>query len=212
MYQPPHFRVEDHAALHAFIVAHPLGLLISNDGDKPVADLVPFHLDVEAGARGRLRAHVARANPHWKLLQQTGSALVVFQASSHYISPSWYPSKAEHGKAVPTWNYAMVQVRGAAIVNEDAPWLREQVEALTRSHEGGREHPWAVDDAPGEFIAAQLRAIVGFEIEIEEMNGKFKLSQNRPEADRASVVEALSREGSAGVDTAAMMRAFGIGV
>lgn len=206
MYQPPHFRVEDRAALHAFIVAHPLGLLIGHDGAAPVADLVPFQLDAQAGSQGRLRAHLARANPHWKLLQQSRRALVVFQAAGHYISPSWYPSKAEHGKVVPTWNYAMVQVCGRVDVFEDASWLRAQVEALTQAHEGMREHAWRVDDAPEDFIASQLRGIVGFEIEIEEMNGKFKLSQNRPAADRVSVAEALEGEVPDGADTAALMR------
>lgn len=211
MYQPPHFRVEDQAVLHAFIAAHPLGLLIGRDGERPVADLVPFHLDPTSGPKGRLRAHLARANPHWKLLQCGGTALVVFQVSGHYISPSWYPSKQEHHRVVPTWNYAMVQVRGRATVFEDAPWLRAQVEALTGQHEAGRSAAWQVQDAPEDFIASQLRAIVGFEIEIEEMMGKFKLSQNRPEGDRTSVVSALGQEGPGGADLAAMMRDLGIG-
>ncbi len=211
MYQPAPFRVEDIAVLHGFIRAHPLGLLISADQSGQVADLLPVLADSQCGGKGVLRAHMARANPHWRLLQQTRRALVVFQASGHYISPGWYPTKLQTGEVVPTWNYVMVQVKGCVRVRDDASWVRQQVEDITRVHESGRAAAWRIDDTPDDFIAAQLRAIVGFEIEIEEMNGKFKLSQNRPAQDRAGVVASLEAEGVDGVMTAALMRSLGIG-
>ena len=211
MYQPAHFRVEDAGVMHAFIRAHPLGLLISTDEGGPVADLIPFLLDAESGKRGCLRAHMARTNPHWRLLVEMKKALVVFQAQGHYISPSWYPTKAETGKVVPTWNYVMVQVSGHVSVHEDAGWLRRQVEDLTREHEYGRDPGWEVRHAPEDFIAAQLRGIVGFEIGIERMDGKFKLSQNRPAVDRPAIVTALEQESAPGAALAALKRAQEIG-
>ncbi len=211
MYQPAHFKIEDAGVIHAFIRAHPLGLLISAGQDGPVVDPLPFLLDSKTGRLGRLRAHMARANQHWQLLAQTKTALVVFQAQGHYISPGWYPTKAETGKVVPTWNYVTVQVSGRVSVREDAAWLRCQVEDLTGVHEGGREPGWTTSDAPADFISAQLRGIVGFEIEIDQMVGKFKLSQNRPAKDQPAIVAALETEGSAGAALAALMRAQGIG-
>jgi transcriptional regulator len=211
MYQPVQFRVGDTHILHAFIRAHPLGLLISANDDGPIADAVPFLLDAEAGEKGRLRAHVARANPHWPLLRTKGRALVVFQAAGHYISPGWYPSKAETGKVVPTWNYVMVQVRGHVKGHEENQWLMRQVEDLTRGHEEGRSEPWQVSDAPPDYIGAQMHGIVGFEIEIEEMSGKFKLSQNRTAQDQRAVVAALASDDGQGEALAALMRSHGIG-
>lgn len=209
MYQPAHFRVEDKETLYEFIRAHPLGLLISAGADGAIADPVPFLVDAKAGL---LRAHMARANPHWRELAGSGRALVVFQASGHYISPGWYPSKQETGRVVPTWNYVIVEVRGRVTIHEDPEWLMRQVSDLTGLHEAGRGNAWKVSDAPEAFVAAQLRAIVGFEIEIESMNGKYKLSQNRQEQDRAGVVAGLEAEGTAGAAIAALMRKQGIGV
>lgn len=212
MYQPAHFRVDDPATLHDFIAAHPLGLLVSVDGGGPVVDPLPFLLDRASGKNGALRAHLARANPHWKLMQASGQAFVVFQAAGHYISPSWYPSKAEHGRVVPTWNYTLVEVRGKVRICDDRDWVLQQVTELTQAHEKGRAKIWRVEDAPEAFVEAQLRAIVGFEIEIESMSGKFKLSQNRPQADQAGVVAALDGEGDGmAAAVATQMRASGIG-
>lgn len=194
MYEPPHFRENDLSVLHDAIERHPLGLLISNGPAGVLADAVPFLLDPAAGPRGTLRCHLARANPQWHALENAEEALVVFQASQAYITPSWYATKRETGKVVPTWNYVMVQARGRPRLIHDPAWLHANVTALTTRHEAGRAEPWAVSDAPESFIAAQLKGIVGLEIEITDLRGKFKQSQNRPEADRDGVAAGLAAE------------------
>lgn len=206
MYQPPHFIESDRDTLHALMRAHPLGLLISATTDGPVADPVPMLLDAEIGEHGRLRLHVARANPHWKLIasQPDVPVLVVFQGADSYITPSWYETKRETGKVVPTWNYATVQVKGHARVMDDAVWLAQQIRDLTGAHERPRAEPWAVEDAPERYIEAQLRGIVGIEIDILDVTGKWKVSQNRPAADRIGVAEGLG-DGA----MAEMVRRFG---
>jgi transcriptional regulator len=195
MYEPPLHRQDDLAAQHALIRAHPLALLISYGPSGLLASSVPFTL-VDDGSRfGMLRCHVARANPQWRDLQAASEALIVFQGPDAYITPSWYATKRETGKVVPTWNYLMVQARGAPRVVETAEWLRAQIEQLTNEREGRREKPWAVGDAPEDFIAQQMRAIVGVEIPVADMRGKWKASQNRNDADRAGVVEGLGETG-----------------
>lgn len=194
MYQPPAFRETDLATQQAFIAAHPLGLLISGGAAGLLANPIPFILYPEEGERGTLRAHLSRANPQWKVLAEAPDALIVFQGAEHYITPSWYPQKAVDGKVVPTWNYAMVQARGTARIIEDATWLLSNVSALTDQQEGRRTRPWAVSDAPESFIAGQLKGIVGIEIPIATLDGKFKASQNRAETDRAGVVAGLEHE------------------
>lgn len=197
MYQPPLHRQDDLAALHELIRRRPLGLIVNRGPHGLAANAIPFLLDAEAGPFGRLRAHVARANGVWRELQSAPETLVVFQDVDHYISPSWYATKRETGKVVPTWNYVMVQARGQARVIEDESWLRGQIAELTAAHEAGRAAPWAVDDAPEDFVAAMARQIVGLEIEIVELNGKWKASQNRPAADRAGVIAGLTEDGDA---------------
>ncbi len=194
MYQPPAFRETDPTTQQAFIAAHPLGLLISGGPAGLVANPIPFILYADEGRFGTLRAHLSRANPQWKELAETPEALVVFQGAEHYITPSWYPQKAVDGKVVPTWNYAVVQARGTARVVEDAAWLLANVSALTDQQEGRRQRPWAVSDAPDAFIASQIKGIVGIEIAITALEGKFKASQNRAEADRAGVADGLAGE------------------
>jgi transcriptional regulator len=194
MYLPDAFRETDPGVLHALIRAHPLGLLVSGGGELD-ANAVPFTLD-PAGPLGTLRAHVARANPQWRALRDDGRCLVVFQGPEAYVTPSWYPSKREHGKVVPTWNYVIVEARGVARIVEDAAWLRAQIEALTALREAGRAEPWAVGDAPEPFVGAMIRGIVGIEIPVEALAGKWKVSQNRPEADRRGVAEGLTSEGA----------------
>ena len=203
MYQPPHFVEPDLATKHALVRERPLGLLISGGADGLVANPVPFLLDADVGPLGRLRTHLARANPQWKALAAGAEVLVVFQGPDAYVTPSWYASKREHGKVVPTWNYAMVQARGTVTVHEDADWLHAQASALTDTHEARRANPWAIDDAPEPFVAMQLRAIVGIEIAITALDGKWKVSQNRPEPDRAGVALGLGAEETPG---AAAMR------
>ena len=194
MYQLPVFRESDLGAQQAFIAAHPLGLLISNGAGVIHADPIPFVLYPEEGEFGTLRAHLSRGNPQWKALQSSPEALIVFQGAEHYITPSWYAQKAVDGKVVPTWNYAMAQARGQARIIEDAAWLLANVAALTDQQEGRRPKPWAVSDAPEAFIAGQLKGIVGLEIALSGIEAKFKVSQNRPEADRAGVAEGLLAE------------------
>ncbi|MCJ2123303.1 FMN-binding negative transcriptional regulator [Methylobacterium sp. J-077] len=194
MYQPPQFRNDTRAAQHGLIRAHPLGLLVTGGAGGLIANPVPFLLD-EAGAHGTLRAHLARANPQWQALAEAEDCLVVFQGPQGYVTPGWYASKREHGRVVPTWNYATVHAWGRPLVIDDADWLRRQIADLTALREAPRAEPWAVDDAPAPFVAAQLRAIVGVEIPITRIEGKWKMSQNRSEADRAGVIAGMRAEG-----------------
>ena len=195
MYEPLHHKKDDLAAQHALIRAQPLGLLISHGPDGLEANAIPFLIDASASKLGTLRAHMARANKQWRALQHAEEALVVFQGPDRYISPNWYATKRETGKVVPTWNYVMVQAAGRPRVIEDPEWLRAQIGELTRAHEGVRPAPWAVSDAPADFVAMQIKAIVGVEIEIARIAGKWKASQNRPAADRDGVVQGLIAEG-----------------
>lgn len=206
MYETPHFREDDLDRQHALIEAYPLGLLISAGPDGVLANLIPFVLYRGEGERGTLRCHLAKANPQWQALAANPAALVVFQGSQSYVTPSWYATKAETEKVVPTWNYAIVQARGPARVTDDAAWLHANVSALTDQQEGRRPKPWAVSDAPEAFIAAQLKGIVGVEIPIETITGKFKASQNRPMADRIGVAEGLAETNP---EMAAMVRERG---
>lgn len=198
MYVPPAFREDRPQAIHALIEAHPLALLVSTGEDGPTANPVPMLLDPSAGV---LRCHLARANGQIGELRAAQAAgrevLAVFQGPQAYISPGWYASKAEHGRVVPTWNYLIVQVRGVPRVIEDADWLRGQVGALTDRHEAGLADPWSVGEAPDGFVAAQLRGIVGLELPLTRVTGKWKASQNRPAADRAGVIAGLEAAGDA---------------
>ncbi|RYE62404.1 MAG: FMN-binding negative transcriptional regulator [Rhizobiaceae bacterium] len=191
MYQPPHFREDDLGTQHALIRAYPLGMLITSGNSGLLANPVPFHLDGEASDKGVLRLHLARANSQWKDIRDGASVLAVFQGADSYVTPSWYQTKQETGKVVPTWNYAIVQARGPARIVEDAGWLLAQIEAITSQHESSRPMPWSVNDAPDDFISAQLKGIVGVEIEIAAIEGKWKVSQNRPVGDREGVASGL---------------------
>jgi transcriptional regulator len=194
MYQPPHSRETDLGVQHALIRAHPLGLLITGGASGLVANPLPFHLDAAMSPKGTLLVHMARANGQWREIEAGAPVLVVFQGANSYITPSWYAAKQEHGKVVPTWNYAIVQVRGPARVVADAGWLHRQIRSLTGGHEGQRPAPWAVDDAPEAYVAAQVKGIIGVEIEIAEIEGKWKVSQNRPAGDIAGVEAGLRDE------------------
>ncbi|MGA2793810.1 MAG: FMN-binding negative transcriptional regulator, partial [Roseiarcus sp.] len=174
MYEPLLHRQDDLAAQHALIRSHPLGLLISHGAQGLEANSIPFLIDPAASRLGTLQAHMARANGQWRALLEGDEVLVIFQGADHYITPSWYATKRETGRVVPTWNYVMVQVRGRPRVIEDAAWLRAQIEALTNRQEGGRAAPWAVGDAPEAFVDAQVKAIIGLEVEITHIAGKWK--------------------------------------
>lgn len=191
MYQPPNFNEDSAVAMQGLIRAFPLGLLITGVDGALTANPIPFILDIEAGDQGVLRCHVARANTQWKEIGEGCDALIVFQGAQHYVHPGWYETKRETGKVVPTWNYAMVQVKGRARVMDDAAWIARQVRDLTEMMEGAYPKPWSVDDAPAPYIDAQIRGIVGIEIAITAMMGKWKVSQNRNEADVEGVIEGL---------------------
>ena len=197
MYLPSHFEETRTEVLHALLRAHPLGLLVTQDGGGALAaNSVPFVLDADpAGGPGILRAHVARANPLWREARADVESLVVFQGPQAYISPSFYPSKAEHGKVVPTWNYVMVQARGQLRAIDDAAWVRAFVTRLTERHEAPRAKPWAVSDAPDDYIASMVKAIVGIELTLTALTGKWKVSQNRSLADRTGVAKGLHDAG-----------------
>ncbi len=197
MYIPRHHEETDRAVLHALVAAHPLGTWVTQGGDGLVADHIPFLLDADRGEHGTLVAHVARANPVWRSLGGAAGSLVVFQGAETYITPSWYPSRHAGGKVVPTWNYAVVHAHGRARAIDDRDWLLANVTRLTEAHEAGRAAPWRVSDAPAAFVESLLAAIVGIEIPISRLVGKWKVSQNRPEVDRRGVVEGLQDSGAA---------------
>ncbi len=195
MYQPSHFREDRLDVQHALIRAQSLGLLITAGPGGLQANPVPFLIDGDGSERGTLRAHLARANPQWHELAAVAECLVVFQGPQQYISPSLYPTKREHGKVVPTWNYITVHAWGRPQVIDDVTWLRRQVDDLTLHKEGSRPAPWYVTDAPEPYVAAQLTGIIGIEIPIARIEGKWKVSQNRPAGDQAGVVAGLRGSG-----------------
>jgi transcriptional regulator len=175
MYLPSHFEEKRPAVLQQLMQAHPLGLLVTQGESGLQANPIPFVFDTDpAGGPGVLRAHVARANPVWREARTETESLVVFQGPQAYISPGFYPSKAEHGMVVPTWNYCIVQGRGRLRVIDDADWLRAFVSRLTDHFEAPRAAPWAVSDAPADYIATMLRAIIGIEIVLTSLTGKWK--------------------------------------
>jgi transcriptional regulator len=185
MYVPDHFREDRPDVLHDAVRRVGFATLITQGLE---ANHLPMLLEGHV-----LRGHVARANPVWK--QGTGEALAIFLGAHAYVSPNWYPGKAETGKAVPTWNYLTVHARGTIDWVQDADWLRAHVGALSATHEAGRENPWSISDAPASYVDGLLRAIVGFELAITKLEGKWKLSQNRNAADRAGVRDGLLRDG-----------------
>jgi transcriptional regulator len=205
LYVPEHFRETRIEALHGLIAHYSLGTLIAVTSEGITANHIPMQLLPAVDGPGVLRGHIARANPLWRLLQNEAPVLAVFVGPDHYVSPSWYPSKREHGKAVPTWNYAAVHVRGRIRFIDDAGWLRDLVESLTDEHEQGIANRWRISDAPADFIDGMVRAIVGFEIRASAIEGKFKASQNRSAADRAGVADALRAAGLPPEDVAQLV-------
>lgn len=202
MYLPKHFEETRVAVLHELVRAYPLGALVAPTAGGLEANHIPFEVDPEPMPFGTLRGHIARANPLWREASRDAQALVIFQGPDTYVSPSWYRTKRETAKVVPTWNYAVVHAHGALHWIDDRAWLRAFVEKLTNRHEAVRRDPWKVTDAPPDFIEKQLGAIIGLEIPMRRLVGKWKVSQNRPAQDRAGVAEGLSNEGG---DAAAAM-------
>jgi transcriptional regulator len=193
MYTPVHFTAGPEAVRD--LLARPgAANLVTMTSQGLLATLVPFAYDPDAGEHGALLGHLARNNPQWSE-PAVGEALAIIQGADAYVSPSWYASKAEHGRVVPTWNYTTAHVYGRLVIHDDPAWLSRQVRQLTGMHEAGFDHPWSVDDAPGRYITGQLRAIVGVELAITRIEAKAKLSQNRPEADIDGVVAGLTATG-----------------
>lgn len=200
MYSPELFQETDVEIISGLIARHPLATLVTLRGGAIVADHIPFLFDAESKT---LRAHVARANPLWRAFDPTADALAIFSGAEHYVTPSWYATKRETGKVVPTWNYEVVHVHGRLRAIDDADWTRALLRDLTTRHEAERSEPWAVEDAPADFVETQLKAIVGIEIAVSRIEGKRKLSQNRNVADRAGVIAGLEAEGDAGAEEVA---------
>ena len=201
MYLPRHFTQTDMAQIAAFVDAAQSADLVTFDGTKPVSTLLPVIWDrptaadgVGEAGYGRLLGHIAIANEQWKTALPGAEALAIVHGPQAYISPGWYESKTRHGRVVPTWNYEAVHLTGTLAFHHDPEWLRAFVTRLTSTHESGREHPWAVTDAPPEYIDGQLRAIVGVELTVTSVEAKQKLSQNRSELDREGVVAGLRGE------------------
>ncbi len=193
MYIPPHFNETDPSVLHNLIRSYPFAAWVTQVESELTVNHLPFLLKVgqDQNDCGRLVGHVARANPVWTACSSGVNSVVVFQGAQSYISPSWYPSKQDGGKAVPTWNYAVVHAHGQPRVIDDRDWLLQHVSQLSELHERQRNLPWRITDAPTDYIEHMLRAIIGIEIPITRLEGKWKVSQNRSEQDRLGVVAGL---------------------
>jgi|LakMenEpi03Aug12_release.lakeMendotaPanAssembly.Ray.scaffolds.fasta_scaffold158739_2 transcriptional regulator len=192
MYQVGAFCEERIDVMHALMRSHPLATLVTIHDGVPEANHLPLLIDQEPSPNGTLRGHVARANPVWRL-SGGREVLVIFQGPQAYVTPSWYPSKRETGQVVPTWNYAVVHAYGPLVVHDDREWLRGLVTRLTDQQEAGLRQPWRVDDAPVEYLERMLGAIVGIEIPVSRLIGKWKVSQNRSDADRTGVADGLAQ-------------------
>jgi transcriptional regulator len=199
MYVPPFNSVADESEIRAMVAAIASAEFITTGDDGyPLSTLLPimWHGDT-------VIAHMARANPHWQTIQDAAPTLLVCTGPQAYISPSWYPAKAEHGRVVPTWNYSSVHLSGTTRVHQDPEWLRGAVSDLVQVHEGSREMPWHISDAPTAYIEGQLRGIVGLEVTVVRVEGKAKLSQNRSEADQLGTINGLRAEGLPGASAVA---------
>lgn len=189
----PHFNTMDQADVHAFVTATASAEIVTTGRDgTPLATLLPILWSEDGGT---VIAHMARANQHWREIEDGARCLAIVAGPQAYISPSWYAAKAEHGRVVPTWNYSAVHLIGTITVHDDPEWVRRAVTDLTDRHEQPREAPWAVTDAPEKYVAGQLKAIVGLEMTVEQVDAKAKLSQNRSEADQTGVIAGLRTEG-----------------
>jgi transcriptional regulator len=208
VYVPAHFAAPDEAAIRDLLRHHGAADLVTSTDDGLAATLLPFVYEEpgpDHSGPGRLLGHLARTNDQWRRPAR-GEVLVIVRGPDAYVSPSWYPSKAEHGRVVPTWNYVVAHVYGRLVVHDDVDWVETLVRRLTAKHEAHQAQPWSVDDAPPAFVAGQLRAIVGVEVEITRIEAKWKLSQNRPAADVAGVVAGLEAQPEAGHPVADAMR------
>jgi transcriptional regulator len=196
MYIPKHFEETRLPVIHDLIDAHPFGSLVTMGSSGLIASHIPMVIEREGTSLGVLKGHLSRANPQWREFTPEIEALAIFNGPHHYITPSWYLEKAETGKVVPTWNYAVVHVYGRINISDDANWLRNHVEALTRIHEADMAIPWKVADAPDEYVKTMIKGIVGFELVVTRLEGKWKASQNRSESDRQGVATGLEELGT----------------
>jgi len=192
MYNPGHFRESDPTVLRDAVRSLGAGELITSGGDGPEATVIPLLISDEAD---RITGHLARANRQWERADPTLPVLLTWRGPNAYVSPSYYPSTREHGKVVPTWNYITVQARGTLVLHHDPEWKRHHVASLTAHHEAAFPAPWSIDDAPADFIDSLLRSIVGIEVVVTSLEGKWKLSQNRPAPDIAGVMVGLAGHG-----------------
>jgi transcriptional regulator len=211
MYVPAHFEEQSVPLLHQTMREIGLATLVTMGAEGMIASHIPLLLDPEPTPYGTLSGHLARANAQWKDAASDVDALAIFLGPHSYISPSWYPTKAETGKVVPTWNYVAIHAYGKLRMIDDPEWKLAHVTKLTRSHEDERAKPWVVGDAPPDFIRGMVNAIIGFELPITRLEGKWKMSQNRPAADQAGVVDALGHNGETGAAVAAIVAARGEG-
>ena len=195
MFMPDHFRVDDAAEMHALMRTHPFAALVSMTPSGLYGTHLPTVLKDE-GPHGTIECHLARANPHWKDLAKGEEAMMIFQGADGYITPNWYATKAATGKAVPTWNYAIVHAYGRPAIMNDKDWLKRHVTELSDEQERTEAHPWKVSDAPDSYIDVMLRGIVGFRFEITRLEGKSKMSQNREAQDRLGVIDGLKARAS----------------
>lgn len=191
MYIPKAHEEKNTSILHALVKSHPLGTWVTHNEEGLIVNHIPFIIDGTLGENGTLLGHVARANPVWKEFSSTENSVVIFQGAETYITPSWYPSKHEHGRALPTWNYAVVHVHGLPRIIEDKEWLLNHLNALTDEHESEQTLPWKVEDAPEDFTKHMLKSIVGIEIPIAKLEGKWKVNQNKQEPDKLGVIAGL---------------------
>lgn len=206
MYTPAHFRENDPAAIAAIADAYPLAALVASGANGFVVNHLPLMRVANADGTTTLRGHVARGNDLWRTVPAETPVVAIFRGEAHYVSPSWYPTKAETGEVVPTWNYTVVHAHGRIRFIEDRLWLRALVGALTERHERGRAAPWSIDDAPTAYLERMLGAIVGFEIDVERWDGKRKASQNRTERERSGALVGLTVDGVAESACAELVR------
>ena len=199
MYIPAHFAVSDPAAIHRIIREHPLGMLVRQGDNGLDADHIPFELNPATGPLGTLTAHVARANPLWQQCPCGSPVMVVFRGAEAFISPSWYPSKHESHRQVPTWNYEVVHAHGTIHVRDDEKFVRGVVARLTREHEADQPTPWKMGDAPADYLSEQLRHIVGIEVRLSRLDCKRKLNQHHERRDREGAIHGLDARGNHGL-------------
>jgi transcriptional regulator len=202
MYTPKHFEETRTEALHAIMRENPLATLVTQESGGLNANHIPMVLDAQAGI---LRAHIARANSLWKNVNQASNCMAIFQGPTSYISPSYYPSKLETHRVVPTWNYAVVHVHATLNVIDDAGWILNQIQSLTAQQEANRQQPWQVSDAPKDYIDKLLSALIGLELSIEAIEGKWKVSQNQKPIDHQGVIDGLLKENTQNAAAMAML-------